>query len=202
MDSVDSVDSVGTALPIAEFVAHLRQGGVVGCATETQMGLLADALDADAVARVCALKGRGDDSPLALLLPGVEALTRVALPADAGALALCARHWPGPLTLLLPARPGLSPRLVKEGRVGVRVPGPSPALQLVRAFGGPLTATSANLSGAPAASTAAQVRAVFGAQLPVLPADAPGGPPSTIVALEAEGLRVLRAGAIPADALR
>ena len=81
--------------------------------------------------------------------------------------------------------------------IGVRVPGQSAALQLVRAFGGALTATSANRSGEPAARTAAEVRAIFGASLPhVVPADSPGGPPSTVLDATIDPPRVIRAGAI------
>lgn len=184
-----------------DFVAALRRGEVVACATETQIGLLADALRPESVRNVCALKGRGDDAPVALLLPDTAALGLVADALPPRLLALCNAHWPGPLTVLVPAQPGLAPELVRDGRVGVRVPGPSPALTLVRAFGGPLTATSANRSGEPATTTAAEVRRVFGPVLRVVPADAPGGPPSTVVAIEGGKLHMIRAGAIGESAL-
>lgn len=186
-----------SALDLAPFVEVLRRGGVLACPTETLHGLLADALDPAAVARVVALKRRGPE-PIALLVPDVaaaQALAAGALPARA--LALAAEHWPGPLTLVIEARPGLAPALAPAGTVGVRVPGPSPALALVRAFGGPLTATSCNPSGLPAARSEAEARAYFGDTLDgYVPGDAPGGLPSTLVDVSGPELRVLRQGAV------
>lgn len=179
------------------FVASLRAGGVIACPTETLQGLLANALDPAAVARVVALKRRGDE-PIALLVPdvaSVHSLIEGALPDTARLLA--ETHWPGPLTLVLRARPGLPPQLASRGTIGVRVPGPSPALDIVRAFGGPLTATSCNLSGQPPARTEAEVHAYFAGQLDgIVPGDAPGGPPSTVVDATGPSLRVLRQGAV------
>ncbi len=178
----------------AEYVATLRAGGVVACATETLFGLLADARSPEAVARVVALKRRGAD-PIALLAPDlaqVEAIAQM----DARARALAAAHWPGPLTMVLRARPGLPSALLRAGTVGVRVPGPSSALELVRAFGAPLTATSCNPSGLPAARTDAEVRAYFGDQLAIVPGRALGEAPSTIVDASGPELRVVRQGAV------
>jgi L-threonylcarbamoyladenylate synthase len=179
------------------WVAVLRAGGVIACPTETLQGLLADALNPAAVARVVALKRRGDE-PIALLVPdlaSVEALIEGLLPDSARALAEL--HWPGPLTLVLRARPGLAPALAARGTIGVRVPGPSPALALVRAFAGPLTATSCNLSGQPPARTHAEVLGYFAGQLDgVVPEDAPGGAASTVIDATGPVLRVLRQGAV------
>ena len=182
---------------LALWVRALREGGVVACATETFFGLLADALDAGAVDRVCALKGRQKGLPVALLLPNVEALDMVSDAVSPAAWQLAQQHWPGPLTLLVRARAGLSPALVKDGTVGVRVPGPSPALQLVQAFGSPLTATSANRSGEPAAQTAQEVQRAFpGGLAAILGTDAPGGLASTIVDTTRSELVVVRQGPI------
>ncbi len=180
----------------SHFVKLLRAGGIVACPTETFQGLLADALSEQAVAAVVALKRRGPD-PIALLLPDLAALERVAEPCSAMARELAERHWPGPLTLLVQALPTLPRALVRDGKVGVRVPGASPALDLVRAFGGPLTATSANLSGQPAARTEAEVRAYFPEGLAgQVAGDAPGGLPSTVVDVTGNVLKTIRAGAV------
>jgi L-threonylcarbamoyladenylate synthase len=184
-------------LELAHFVELLRRGGVVACPTETLHGLLADALDTRAVERVVALKRRGPE-PIALLVPDLAAAAALAAaPLPAHALALAAVHWPGPLTLVFRARAGLAPALAGGGSVGVRVPGDSPALALVRAFGGPLTATSCNPSGLPPARSEAEARAYFGDQLDgFVPGPAPGGAPSTVVDVTGERPRVLRAGAV------
>ena len=181
---------------LSHFVEILRGGGVVACPTETLQGLLADALSAQAVDAVVALKRRGPD-PIALLLPDLAALDQVAESCPEVARELAARYWPGPLTLLVKALPTLPGALVRDGKVGVRVPGPSAALDLVRAFGGPLTATSANLSGQPAARTEAEVRAYFPRGLAgQVAGDAPGGLPSTVVDATGGVLKVIRAGAV------
>jgi L-threonylcarbamoyladenylate synthase len=184
------------ALDLTPFVDILRSGGVLACPTETLVGLLADALRAESVARVQTIKRRGPD-PIALLLPDLAQLSLVAEPPSERVLELARKHWPGPLTLVLRARPGLPEPLVREGTIGVRVPGPSPAFDLVRAFNGPLTATSCNPSGQPSARTEAEARAYFPNELDgFVPGDAPGGPASTVVDASGTELRVLRQGAI------
>lgn len=187
-------------LPAAELTRLtelLRAGGVVAVPTETLVGLLADARNPAAVQEVCRLKGRAADQPIGLLLPDYEALDAWAESVPAAARELAQRHWPGPLSLVVRARPGVLPALLRDGTVSVRVPGESPALDLVRAFGSPLTATSANKTGEPAACTADEVRQAFGDALAaIVEGSAPGGPPSTIVDATGPVLHVLRTGAI------
>jgi L-threonylcarbamoyladenylate synthase len=179
-----------------EYVEVLRRGGVVACPTETQMGLLADALSGEAVARVVAIKRRPAGEPIALIAPDLAAAERIVVLTPA-AVALARAHWPGPLTLVALARPELPAPLVLDGKVGVRVPGPSPALDLARAFGGPLTATSANRSGEPATVSAAETIAALGTDVDaVVPGRAPGGPPSTVVDVTVDPPRVIRRGAV------
>lgn len=180
-----------------EQVALLRAGGVVACATETLFGLLADARSEEAVAQVVAIKGRGPQ-PIALIAPDLASVESVAV-VDARVRRLAARYWPGPLTVVLRAHAGLPRALVQDGTIGVRVPGPSPALELVRAFGGPLTATSCNPSGQPAARSDVEARAYFGERVHVLAGVAPGERASTIVDATGEALRVLRQGSIALD---
>jgi L-threonylcarbamoyladenylate synthase len=177
-------------------VEVLRRGGVIACPTETLVGLLADAENAAAVARVVAIKRR-DEAPIAVLVPSADAVATVAEPLAGRGRALARAHWPGPLTLVVRARAHLPAALVRDGKVGVRVPGPSPALDLVRAFGGPLTATSANRTGEPAARTIAEARAALGDDVDLyLPGESPGGAPSTVVDVTVEPPRVIRAGAV------
>ncbi len=185
---------------LAALVDALKHGGVVACPTETWLGLLADARNEAAIERVAELKGRPPSMPIALLLPDAAAIAEVALPPSERARALIERHWPGPLTILLPARPGLSPRLTHEGKVGVRVPGPSPASDLVRAFGHPLTATSANRTGEPPLRRADRLPPEIAAGLSgSVPGAAPGGAPSTLIDTTTTPMRVLRQGAVTVD---
>jgi L-threonylcarbamoyladenylate synthase len=185
---------------LAALVRVLGQGGVVACPTETWLGLLADALDDKAVERVAELKGRPADMPIALLLPSAEALADVAEAPSPAARALMEAHWPGPLTILLTAKPGLSPRITRDDKLGVRVPGPSPAADLVRAFGRPLTATSANRTGEPSLRSIDELPAVLARGLDGLtPGVSPGGAPSTLIDATTTPMEILRAGAIDID---
>ena len=185
---------------LAELVKILEQGGIVACPTETWLGLLADARNHGAIERVAELKGRPADMPIALLLPDAQAVTEVASSLSGEAKALMQTYWPGPLTILLAARSGLSPRLTRDGKVGVRVPGPSPAADLVRAFGRPVTATSANLSGEPPLCSAEELPPRIAEGLDAVVAGAsPGGPASTLIDSTTTPMRILRAGAIEVD---
>lgn len=182
------------------LVRVLDEGGVVACPTETWLGLLADARNDEAVERVAALKGRPRDMPIALLLPDAGALAEVAEPPSAAARALIANHWPGPLTILLTAKSGLNRRLCRDGKVGVRVPGPSPAADLVRAFGHPVTATSANRTGEPPLRSAADLPRELAKGLGgLVPGISPGGAPSTLIDTTRTPMTILRAGAIEID---
>ncbi len=185
---------------LAPFVKILEEGGIVACPTETWLGLLADARSFEAVRRVSELKGRPHEMPIALLLPNASAVSELAESCSDAAQSLMRTYWPGPLTILLLAKPGLSPGLVKDGKVGVRVPGSSQAAELVRAFGHPLTATSANLSGQPPLRSIDElppgmVRGLGG----MVPGVAPGGAPSTLIDATTTPMKVLRHGAIEVD---
>ena len=185
---------------LATLVEVLERGEVVACPTETFLGLLADARNERAIERVAELKGRPADMPIALLLPDALALAQVASFPPGEARALMEAHWPGPLTILLAAKPGLSPRLTRNGKVGVRVPGPSPAADLVRAFGRPLTATSANRTGEPPIRSAEELSETLVDGLGgVVPGVSPGGAPSTLIDTTTSPMQLLRSGAIDID---
>jgi L-threonylcarbamoyladenylate synthase len=185
---------------IATLVRILERGGVVACPTETWLGLLADARNGRAVERVASLKGRPTHLPIALLLPDASALTEVADPPSDRAKALMKAHWPGPLTLVVNAKPHLHPRLVRDGKVGVRVPGPSPAAELTRAFGHAVTATSANLSGEPALRSVEELPESLAQGVDAsVHGTSPGGAASTVVDTTTTPMTILRPGAIEID---
>jgi L-threonylcarbamoyladenylate synthase len=184
---------------IAAGVAALARGEVIGFPTETFYGLGVDALDPSALERLRARKGRGAEKAISVLVTEamLEAVVAEVSPA---ARALMAAHWPGPLTLALPARPGLPEGLVMEGCVAVRW-SPHPVAQaLLEGLGRPLTATSANPAGAPPPTTAAGVRAYFAGCLVVDGGETPGGQPSTLARVRGDVVEVLRAGAVPLGA--
>lgn len=181
--------------------AHLlRQGGVVAFPTETYYGLAVDPWNTEAVERLYRVKQRSRQLPVLVLIAGLEQLPQVAIALPRAYQALIARFWPGPLTVVCPARSELSALLTGgTGTIGVRQSPHPVARQLLAAFGGPLTATSANLSGAPAAITAAQVASLLpaGVDLILDGGDTPGGSGSTLVGLRDATLYCLREGKIP-----
>ncbi|HKT79608.1 MAG TPA: L-threonylcarbamoyladenylate synthase [Vicinamibacterales bacterium] len=180
----------------------IRGGGLVIVPTDTLYGLAANPFDDQAVERVFAAKGRASNQALPLVASDLEQVEQ-----HIGALALDARRlavkfWPGPLTILLPAPPSLAIAVSGgTGRVGVRVPNEPIARELCRVTGCPVTATSANRSGEPASADpdqAARSLLSGGADIDVLldGGPTPGGPPSTIVDMTAEGIRIVRVGAL------
>lgn len=143
---------------LARLAARLRRGDIVGVPSETVYGLAADALDADACARIFAAKGRPSTDPLIVHLASVRDLATVAV-ANPAALALARACWPGPLTLVLPKQACI-PDLVTAGRatVAVRVPDHPLFRKLIRLAGRPLAAPSANPFGYISPTAAAHVR--------------------------------------------
>ena len=184
-------------------IEHLRAGGVVAVAHETYFTLCADARRASAIDAVFALKEREEPRACAVLLPSPEAWSCFARDIPPVAQRFANRFWPGPLTIALAAADEAHTALRFRGRIAVRVPGPSPALELVRAFGGPLTATSANPSGAPSSRTDDDVRAYFTGRgsLMILSGQADGGMPSTVVEIDGGAVKIVRPGAVPQSVL-
>ena len=191
---------------IAQAVECLRRGELVGIPTETVYGLGADASSDLAVARIYAAKGRPQFNPLIAHVASIEMATGEAV-FDDRAQRLTARFWPGPLTLVLPvAATGRVCELARAGlqTVALRMPGHPVALDLIRAFGRPVAAPSANRSGHISPTTAQDAVAELGAQAGLVLDGGPAqvGLESTIVAvLPGEAVRVLRPGGIGREAL-
>ncbi|HXH07253.1 MAG TPA: L-threonylcarbamoyladenylate synthase [Vicinamibacterales bacterium] len=184
---------------IARAAEAMRAGGIVAYPTDTLYGLGVDPRHRGAVAALFAAKGR----------PAGQALPLIAADADQAGLAarltplarrLAEAFWPGPLTIVVPAAAPLAPGVAAaDGTVAIRVPAHEVARALARAIGWPVTATSANRSGEPPAST---MDAVLGALADRLAfaidaGPAPGGPPSTIVDATGPAPVLVRAGVVP-----
>ncbi len=181
----------------------LHGGGVVAIPTETVYGLAANAFDARAVARVYEIKRRPSFDPLIVHVLDEAMLARVAAGIPDAARALIARFWPGPLTLVLPKAAAI-PGLVTSGlsTVAVRMPAHPVARSLLELAGVPLAAPSANRFGSLSPTRAAHVAGQLGDD-PDLVLDGGAcehGVESTIVAFDS-GVRVLRPGAVPLEAL-
>lgn len=184
---------------VARAAAVLRAGGVVAIPTETVYGLAADVGNADAVARVYAIKGRPPDHPLIVHAHDLAALDGYVARITPELRALAARFWPGPLTAIV-ARGPRTPRSVTGGQdtVAVRVPEHPLARAILAAFGGALAAPSANRFGRVSPTSAEHVRADLGDDVDLIVDGGPArvGVESTIVDLTGAVPAVLRAGAI------
>lgn len=185
---------------LAHAVTALQRGDIVCIPTETSYGLAVDALSLPALERLSAVKGRPDSSPFGLIaadLQQVRALSRI-WPDIAQKLA--SAHWPGPLTLVVPAASHLPGAIVgPTGGVGIRVSSHPVPVALARALGRPVTATSANPRGLPPAADIDTARAYFGDRVACYFDDgpSPGERPSTVAAIDDnDQVRVLRAGPV------
>ena len=185
---------------IAEAVGLILAGKEVAMPTETVYGLAADATNPEAVARIYEAKGRPSFNPLIVHVPDQEAAERIGEFSD-DARALAERHWPGPLTLVVPLRSdaGIA-SLVTAGldTVAVRVAA-HPAMQaLLGAAGRPLAAPSANLSGSISPTRAEHVLKTLAGRIPLVIDAGPTerGLESTIIAATDDALRLLRPGPI------
>lgn len=186
---------------IAEAAATVTSGGVVAYPTDTFYGLATDARQASAVARLFAIKGRQGDVAIPLVAADLD---QAELVGELGPLArrLARRYWPGPLTLVVTARPVLPAVLLAGGRtVAVRVPDHQVARQLAAAVGFPVTSTSANRSGEPPPTDVADVLRALGDSIDAVLDGGPcaGGRPSTIVDATGDAPTLVRAGAVPWD---
>ncbi|MFI5353606.1 MAG: L-threonylcarbamoyladenylate synthase [Candidatus Binatales bacterium] len=181
-------------------VEALRRGELVVYPTETLYALGADAASPAALRRLFAAKAREAGKPVALIAADPAMGFAIARDIPGAARRLAKAFWPGPLTLVMPAKAGLPESLVgADGGVGVRVSSHPIAHALARRLGRPITATSANPAGQPPSTTIEQARAAFGRKVKVYleGGELGGSPPSTVVAFDREAIKVLRAGAIP-----
>ena len=147
---------------IGDAIAALRRGDVIVFPTETLYGLGADALNPVAVRKIFQLKGRDPDNPIPMLVADRKMLDSLVAEVSPLTEKLIARFWPGPLTIVLPARRNFPGQLMNStGGVGVRISSHPIATELVRMLGRPLTATSANPTGKPAARTVEEAISYF-----------------------------------------
>jgi L-threonylcarbamoyladenylate synthase len=189
---------------VATAARYLAEGGLVAFPTETVYGLGADATNPAAIARLYAAKGRPSFNPLIAHVGDLEAGMRIAR-FDAQAIALAQAFWPGPLTLVLPRTKDCAVAdLATAGldTVAIRVPAHPVARAILRAFGGPVVAPSANLSGHVSPTTAAHVQSDLAGRIDLI-VDGGAvevGVESTIVGCF-EAPMLLRPGGLPREAI-
>lgn len=195
-------DHPDTPVLAAELI---KSGALVALPTETVYGLGANGLDPEAVARIFQVKGRPGDNPLILHLTGADQIAQFCHDVPETAYRLAERFWPGPLTMVLPAKPNV-PKRTTGGldTVAVRCPDCAITRKIIALSGVPIAAPSANLSGKPSTTTAQHVLDDHNGKIPAV---VDGGPcavgvESTIIDLTGDTPRLLRPGGITPEQLR
>ncbi len=187
---------------IAYCAEQIKQGVVVGMPTDTFYGLAADPFNLRAVDRVYDIKSRNRHKPLSLLIESVDQAEHLADVVPDEFFILAEHFWPGPLTIIVKAAPRLPLKATANtGNIAVRIPAAQIPLQIIRAAGLPITATSANLHGRPECTTADGVRDQMQERVSLI---VDGGPSprttlTTIVNLAEKGCKykIMRVGAVP-----
>lgn len=194
---------------LAGTIAHLQSGGILAYPTETVYGF-GTMIDRDAVDALVTLKKRPPAKPFLLLLSDTQMLGRLGLHLTHSASMLAARHWPGPLTLVLPGGERRIPERLRgpEGGIAVRWTPHAGLQRLISLLGDPITSTSANLPGQPPAVSAGEILAQWGQHIgrgTIRLLDGGRLPPSeasTVVDCTGRHPRVVRPGALSAAILR
>lgn len=203
---MEPIESSGNHLilpaDLEKAVEIIREGGVVAFPTETYYGLACDPFSKAALSRLFALKRRSPDKPVLTLIDHENQLPLLVKDVPSLFVPLMESFWPGPLTLIFQALDDLPELLTGyKSTVGVRISSHPVARRLVEAVGQPITATSANFSGHPAAVSAREVSEQLGPDIDFIldAGETPGGKGSTIVGINDHGeLMILREGVIPA----
>jgi len=183
-------------------VATLQAGGIVAYPTETFYGLGVKFDLENSLRRLCDIKRRPKGKAMPIIIGSRIELSLISGYINEAAESLIERFWPGPLTILVPAKENISEWITAgTSMVAVRIPGESFALQLAKHAGFPLTSTSANPSGLPPALDAGTVKEYFQDKIDLIVdgGKAPGGLPSTIADTEGNRIRILREGALESN---
>jgi len=189
---------------ITEAASAIRAGGLVVYPTETVYGLGADALSSKAIDKIFKIKGRETKKPIPLAVNSIDMARQVAELTPAAEV-LFKKFLPGPLMIVAKAKPNVLKLITAgTGKVGIRVPDHPVALKLIDFVGGPITSTSANLSGKPAPLTVREALEQLGGKVDVA-LDAGKcklGVPSTIVDATARHLKIFRKGPISEEKIK
>lgn len=188
--------------PVEPLRDLLRRGGVLAIPTESSYGLGADPRNRKGVETIYRIKGREPRKALPVVVADLGQLADLGIDPDLSILKSLSACWPGPLTVALPVARAI-PAAAGEPTLAVRIPGHEGLRSLLAELGHGLTATSANPSGGEPILDPAQLGALLAGEEAVVVDGGvlPGGPPSTLVAIEEGGPVVLRTGRFPVDRL-
>lgn len=189
---------------LEQAIATIQRGGVIAFPTDTVYGLGASLGHPEALARIFEIKARDHQRTLPVLLASPAELSKITHSVSPVLRAMAQSFWPGPLTIALPALDTLPAAVVaSDNTVGVRVPDHSVALTIAQRCGGAIAATSANISGEPAACRGDEIDPALADQIDLVldGGIAPCGLASSVIRPEGDTIVVIRAGAIPAATL-
>ncbi len=200
------IDPETPDMRMISYVAdRIKAGQVVGMPTDTFYGLAADPLNLRAVDLIYDVKSRSRHKPLSLLIESVEQAEYLARPLPEAFYAITRKYWPGPLTIIVKASSRLPLKVTANtGNVALRVPAARIPVEVIRAAGVPITATSANISGAAECTTATGVREQLGGRIGLIVdgGTSPRDVASTIIDMSEPGkVAILRQGAVPESEL-
>jgi L-threonylcarbamoyladenylate synthase len=183
---------------------RLAQGGVIALPTDTVYGIAASLSHPAAIARLYDIKGRPSDRPIPILVSSTDMIESYVLRYEEDVGLLLDQFWPGPLTIVLPARKGMPAEVTAGGAtVGIRMPNHPLAIEVIARAGGAVACTSANRSGDSPATHASEVAGTLGADLDLIldGGIAPGGVPSTVIEIAEDVIHVHREGGTPSEAV-
>lgn len=185
--------------------SFIRRGCVVGLPTDTFYALSADPFNLSCIEEVFRIKGRPESRALPILVSSIEQAITLARDLPDIFLTLANKFWPGALTLVVDATDRLPLKVTgNTGRVALRLPNSQVTSAIIEAVGGPITGTSANLSGFPSCTNAQQIVKQLGQHLPLILDSGDTGAilASTIVRIDGERWSIIREGALPEADIR
>lgn len=195
----------GVKKAVEKAVYALRKGAIIVYPTDTLYGLGVDARNGTAVARLKELKGRESKKPISIIVSDIPHMQTCGV-LTSSARALAEKFLPGPLTLVLKATSAMPEEIQLNGALGIRIPNHEFCLALARAYDGPITTTSANVSGLPTKRNVNDIIWHFGPHISkvALVIDAgelPSSPPSTVVRCTDDTPYILREGVLTREML-
>ena len=183
----------------------IKRGQVIGVPTDTFYGLAADPFNLAAVEEIYRVKGRPENRALPILVNSIKQAAMLARDLTPNFYILAQRFWPGALTIVVDAAHALPLKVTaNKGRVALRWPNSAVACAIIEQLEGPITGTSANLSGSPSCSNARELAKQLGERLPLIldSGDTGASSSSTIITLDGEGWKIVREGRISEDEVK